>query len=76
MFSGCGELTRRPGLSKGGTRFSLAIYHHGIQPQHNFSFAHALFGYTVYENTVNCFSGDSADILQCESVMDWENNMF
>lgn len=28
-FSGCGELTRRPGLSEGGTGLSLAIHHHG-----------------------------------------------
>lgn len=34
IFPGCGEHTRRPGLSKGGTGLSLTIHHHGMRPQH------------------------------------------
>lgn len=30
--SGCGELSRRPGLSKGGIRFSLTLHNHGEKP--------------------------------------------
>lgn len=26
-------------------------------------------------NSANCFAGDSEDILQCEPVVDWKNNM-
>lgn len=55
MFSGCCELTRRPGLSKGSTRLSLTIHHHGtlrlLQHCAASNFHPVWFG----DNVVNCF---------------------
>lgn len=32
VFSGCGELARRPGLSEGGTGLPLTIHNYGMLP--------------------------------------------
>lgn len=77
MFPGCGELTPGPGLSKRGTRLSLAIHHNGMPPLYTTALcSETRKWHYLKDKTVHCFSGDSEGILQCEPLMDGENNMF